>query len=276
MRKMFLIGLLTFFVFLLLSACQSAQPDANIAEVESVPTNTPIPTNTPEPSPTPSPSPTPNAEQVVANSIVAINEVESVTQSQVSLINTAVISNTQTQTCDYEQPANAYCRITAVLVPPGSTRPLENKYEILFLDGAAWTREDGRPEWESVSEADAAAASLIAEPKTPFTLPETAVLDPQMTDVTELDGIPVYQLEASVDDTIISDILGESIQGLLAFTEDMAVSTTFWVGVDDFLIYKQTILATFTFQGTPVEFTSEITNSAFNQPKQFPNPSATN
>ena len=274
MRKMMLIGLLVIMIALLLSACQNSQEAS--PENAATATNTPIPTNTPEPSPTPSPSPTPNAEQVLSNSIVAIGEVESVTQSQVSLINTAVLSNTQTQTCAYEQPANAYCQITAVLVPPGSTRPLENKYEILFLDGEAWTREDGRPEWESVPADDAEAASLIAQPQTPFSLPETAVTDPQMTDVTDLDGIPVYQIEATVDETAVTDILGDSVQGLLAFTQNMEVSTTLWVGVDDFLVYKQTILATFTFQGTPVEFTSEITNSAFNQPKQFPDPSATN
>lgn len=272
MRKL----LVSFMTIIILCGALAACQNEAAPEVIATATNTPIPTNTPEPSPTPSPSPTPNADEVFTNSIAALNEVESVTQSQVSLINTAVLSNTQTQTCAYEQPANAYCQITSILVPPGGGRPLENKYEILFLDGEAWTRENGRPEWTSVPAEEAEELSLIAQPQTPFSLPETAVLDPQMTEVTDLDGVAVYQLEAVVDETAVSDILGDSVQGLLAFTEDMDVSTTLWVGVDDFLIYKQTILATFTFQGTPVEFTSEITNSGFNQPKQFPDPSATN
>lgn len=272
MRKKLISLILIFIIFGALAACQNGGDAA--PEVIAAATNTPIPTNTPQP--TPSPSPTPNADQVLANSIVALGEVQSVTQSQVSLINTAVLSNTQTQTCAYEQPANAYCQITSILVPPGGGRPLENKYEILFLDGEAWTRENGRPEWTSVPAEEAEELSLIAQPQTPFSLPETAVLDPQMTEVTDLDGVAVYQLEAVVDETAVSGILGDSVQGLLAFTEDMDVSTTLWVGVGDFLIYKQTILATFTFQGTPVEFTSEITNSGFNQPKQFPDPSATN
>jgi hypothetical protein len=274
MRGKSLSFLIIFIILLLLSACQTKEEVA--PEIAATSTNTPIPTNTPQPSPTPSPSPTPNAETVLENSAVAMDALQSVTQEQVSLLSASIISNTQTQSCDYEQPANAYCHITAVLVPPGSTRPLENKYEILFLDGEAWTRQDGRPQWDSVSGADAESLSLIAEPQTPFQLPQTGMLNVQMNGVSDLDGVAVYELEAIVDETAVSSILGPSVQGLLAFTQNMEVSTKLSVGVDDFLIYKQIILATFTFQGQPVEFTSEITNSGFNEPKKFPDPSATN
>ena len=141
MRKLFPLFLIIPAILFTLSACQNTTKETAAPAIEVASTATPRPTNTPEPTPTP--SPTPDAETVAQNSAVAMSELERMTQMQVSLLNTAVLSNTQTQTCDYEQPANAYCRITAVLVPPGSTRPLENKYEILFLDGEAWTREDG-------------------------------------------------------------------------------------------------------------------------------------
>ncbi len=274
MQKKLFLFLIISATLLLLSACQTG---AEIApEIEVVPTETAVPTNTPPPTATPSPSPTPNAPTVLENSAVAMENLTSVTQTQLNLISSTLISNTQTQTCAYEQPSNAYCQIASQLIPPGSTRPLENKYEILFLDGDAWTRQDGRPEWESVSQADAEELSLIAQPNTPLHIPPTLLQEVQMTGVNELDGQMMYEIEAVILETAVKDILGTSMQGLLAFTENMEIDTTLWIGVDDFLIYQQTILATFTFQGEPVEFKATINNSEFNQPQIFPDPEATN
>ena len=277
MRKLILTFLPIFTVLLILSACQTSENSTPTGDVEAAPTETPLPpTNTPEPSPTPSPSPTPNAEMVIENSTQAMAELTSLRQEQLSLINTALISNTQTVGCNYEQPTNAYCQINTQLVPPGGTRPIENKYEILFIDEAAWTRQDGRAEWESVSQSEAEELSLIAEPNTPLQIPPEALQEVTMNGVTGLDGQAMYEIEANVDETAVSDILGPSMQGLLAFTQNMEISTTIWIGVEDFLIYQQNIIATFTFQDEPVEFSSDIQNSAFNEELIFPDPSATN
>lgn len=255
----------------ILTACQngsSAPPTA---------TATPLPpTNTPEPSPTPSPSPTPNAEMVIENAATAMAAVESMRQEHVSLIDTAVLSNTQTVGCNYVQPANAYCQINAQLMPPGSSHAIENKQEILFIDDQAWTRQDGRAEWESVSPSEAEELSLIAEPNTPLQIPTEALQKVTMNEVTEIDGLPMYEIEAMIDETAVKNILGPSMQGLLAFTQNMKISTTIWIGVEDFLIYQQNIFATFTFQEEPVEFSSDIHNSAFNEELIFPDPVATN
>ena len=213
---------------------------------------------------------------VIENATTAMASLNSVRQEQISLLNTPIISNTQTQTCNYEKPENAYCQISSILNSPGSNRPIENSYEILFLDGEAWTRQDGRPEWDSASQSEAEELSLIAEPNTPLQLPPEALQNVTLNGIVEMDGQAMYEIGALVNETAVPNILGPSVQGLLAFTDNMEISTTLWIGSEDFLIYKQAIIATFTFQGEPVEFNSEIQNSGFNEELIYPDPSATN
>ena len=257
-----------FIIILLLAACQSGGNTAvspeptQEAALESQPTA--APTNTPEAEP--------DAPAILDQSAAAISQLNTLTQEDVMLVTSAAITSALQQNCQYERPSSAYCRIESALKTAGRERPLTNEYEMLFLDGMVYTRQDTRPEWETVPDEALSGRGMINPQDGPFILNPGMVVEADVVGETAVDGTDVYEIEAIMDSVIITALLGDVAAEMLPGLDKADIQGRFLIGKADNLPYLQEFTAVISLQGETAEWQITIRSAGFDEPVTIPQP----
>lgn len=257
------------FAVWLLAGCQpgtSANPEPTESAPEnaadSQPPSTAVPTNTPEP----------DARQILNQSVTALAQANTLKQEQVMLVTSPVITSTLQQTCQYERPSSAYCQIESTLKTADRERPLTNEYELLFLEEGTYIRQPTRPEWETMTAETLAGQAVINPQAGPFVLPAEMVAEAALVGETAVNGTDVYEIEAKMNPTIITHLLGEAATEMLPGLDQADIQGRFLVGKETNLPYLQEFTANINLQGIPAEWEINIRSTGFDEPVTIPQP----
>lgn len=200
---------------------------------------------------------------------VRFNQLVSVTFSE-------ALTQTINQSCQIEraESESSYCLSEIAIVLEGNDPIVGQNEVVAFGDEEMWQRELPDGEWTQLSP-DAMAEAGLAEEGFAGIRISDFVVDAQIVGETQINGNDVVEISFDFDvGPYFAAILGEELEELFATAESQEGQGTMWLGIDRVLPYRLEVNMAMVLDGETIVMSTQATYFGFNEPVEFPDPTA--
>lgn len=214
-----------------------------------------------------------SAEEILQKSSEALNKIDTITQEQNLIVSTSFFTQTQHMICHQDLPDSGYCITEISMQAPGEEPMVIQSFEIVVHDDQYWIRPEGQEAWEELPEDFLEDSGFAEDFEEEYTSALEFLIDPALIGEREIDGLVVYEIHADLSEEMFAVVLNEeTAEQFLAEAEDLEMSTTLWIGKEDFITRRQVLNMFLIIEGEAIELENVVINSNINEPVDIPDP----